>query len=234
MTTDGFSSYAALEKDGVTTSHHAVVADDKKSVGEVLPWVHIAISNAKRSILDTYHDIKAEFLQLYLNEFCYKFNRRYLGFRLFDRLELCACTYRANFNIEFIDWQLADIHITISSLCGTGHVCQESLVRRLAKYLWLPNGAYGGEADFCGGLSDGKTGLAGFRSIYRNDGLDMSARKGYFFLDGRIVCLGSDIQAAMSDPINTAVEQCLAEGDAVYSVGGSGKQWSLPMLQISL
>ncbi|HIW44556.1 MAG TPA: IS1595 family transposase, partial [Candidatus Prevotella stercoripullorum] len=33
----------------------------------------------------------------YLNEFCYKFNRRYLGFRLFDRLELCACTYRANF-----------------------------------------------------------------------------------------------------------------------------------------
>ena len=39
------------------------------------------ISNAKRSILDTYHDIKAEFLQLYLNEFCYKFNRRYFGFR---------------------------------------------------------------------------------------------------------------------------------------------------------
>lgn len=78
-----------------------------------------------------------------------------------------------------------------------------------------------GEADFCGGLSDGKTGLAGFRSIYKNDGLDMSARKGYFFLDGRIVCLGSDIQAAMSDPINTAVEQCLAEGDAVYSVGGA-------------
>ena len=86
VTTDGFSSYASLEKDG-----------DKKSVGKVLPWVHIAISNAKRSILDTYHDIKAEFLQLYLNEFCYKFNRRYFGFRLFDRLELCACSYRADF-----------------------------------------------------------------------------------------------------------------------------------------
>lgn len=97
VTTDGFSSYASLEKDGVASSHQAVVTDDKKSVGKVLPWVHIAISNAKRSILDTYHDIKAEFLQLYLNEFCYKFNRRYLGFRLFDRLELCACTYRANF-----------------------------------------------------------------------------------------------------------------------------------------
>ena len=97
VTTDGFSSYASLGKDGVASSHHAVVTDDKRSVGKVLPWVHIVISNAKRSILDTYHDIKAEFLQLYLNEFCYKFNRRYLGFRLFDRLELCACTYRADF-----------------------------------------------------------------------------------------------------------------------------------------
>ncbi len=50
-----------------------------------------------RRILDTYHDIKGDFLQLYLNEFCYKFNRRYFGFHLFDRLELCACTYRTSF-----------------------------------------------------------------------------------------------------------------------------------------
>ena len=95
VTTDGYSSYASMEKDGAVASHQAVVMDDKKNVGKVLPWVHIAISNAKRSILDTYHDIKSEFLQLYLNEFCYKFNRRYFGFSLFDRLELCACTYKA-------------------------------------------------------------------------------------------------------------------------------------------
>lgn len=59
--------------------------------------MHIAISNAKRSILDTYHDIKAEFLQLYLNAFCYKFNQRCFGFRLFERFELCACSYKADF-----------------------------------------------------------------------------------------------------------------------------------------
>ena len=88
---------AYAEKNGVASSHHTVVTDDKRSVGKVLPWVHIVISNVKRSILDTYHDIKAEFLQLYLNEFCYKFNRRYFGCRLFDRLELCACSYRADF-----------------------------------------------------------------------------------------------------------------------------------------
>lgn len=52
---------------------------DKTIVGRVLPWVHISISNAKHSILDTYHDVKADFRQLYPNEFCYKLNRRYFG-----------------------------------------------------------------------------------------------------------------------------------------------------------
>ena len=49
VTTDGVSSYASLEKDGATSSHQTVVTDDKKSVEKVLPWVHIAISNAKRA-----------------------------------------------------------------------------------------------------------------------------------------------------------------------------------------
>ena len=60
--------------------------------------MHISIiSNAKRSIIDTYHDIKSEFLQLYLNEFCYKFNRKHFGFQLFGRFELCECSYKAEF-----------------------------------------------------------------------------------------------------------------------------------------
>ena len=97
VTTDGSPTYKNLVKDGAACSHEAVVMNSKEKVGKVLPWVHIVISNAKRSILDTYHDIRAEFLQLYLNEFCYKFNRRYFGFRLFERLELCACSYKADF-----------------------------------------------------------------------------------------------------------------------------------------
>ena len=51
-----------------------------------LKWVHIAISNAKRTLLGIYHKIKGCYLQLYLDEFCYKLNRRYFGDRLFDRL----------------------------------------------------------------------------------------------------------------------------------------------------
>lgn len=51
---------------------------DSKEIGKVLPWVHIAISNSKSLMKNIYHGIKPEFLQEYLNEFCYKFNRRYL------------------------------------------------------------------------------------------------------------------------------------------------------------
>jgi len=55
-----------------------------------LKWVHIAISNAKRTLLGIYHKIKGKYLQLYLDEFCYKLNRRYFGDKLFDRLTLAV------------------------------------------------------------------------------------------------------------------------------------------------
>ncbi len=60
----------------------------------MLPWVHIAISNAKRLLLDIHHDIEPQYLQNYLNEFCYKFNRRNFGDKLFDRLLIACITYK--------------------------------------------------------------------------------------------------------------------------------------------
>lgn len=62
---------------------HITQVIPKEKVGEVLPWVHIAISNAKLQLPISYHSIKPEFLQNYLDEFCYKFNRRYFGEALF-------------------------------------------------------------------------------------------------------------------------------------------------------
>lgn len=59
---------------------------------ETLRWVHITISNAKRTLLGNYHKIKGKYLQLYLNEFVYKLNRRYFGERLFDRLVIASIT----------------------------------------------------------------------------------------------------------------------------------------------
>ncbi len=47
-----------------------------KEVCRWLPWVHVAIANLKRFILGTYHGVSPQHLQEYLDEFCYRFNRR--------------------------------------------------------------------------------------------------------------------------------------------------------------
>ena len=69
---------------------HLTEKSDKTTTKETLKWVHIAISNAKRNLLGVYHKIKGKYLQAYLDEFCYKLNRRYFGERLFDRLVLAV------------------------------------------------------------------------------------------------------------------------------------------------
>ena len=67
---------------------HITEKSDKKTTESTLKWVHIAISNAKRALLGTFHKIKGKYLQLYLDEFCYKLNRRYFGNKVFDRLTI--------------------------------------------------------------------------------------------------------------------------------------------------
>ena len=61
-----------------------------EEINKVLPWVHIAISNAKSLLADTYHGMKGEFLQCYLDEFCYKFNRRYVEDIFVNVVRSCA------------------------------------------------------------------------------------------------------------------------------------------------
>ena len=71
---------------------HISERSTKESTKETLKWVHIYISNAKRNLLGNYHKIKGKYLQLYLNEFTYKLNRRYFGDRLFDRVVIAGIT----------------------------------------------------------------------------------------------------------------------------------------------
>jgi len=73
---------------------HIEERSSKETTKTVLQWVHITISNAKRWLLGIHHKIRGKYLQSYLNEFCYKLNRRYFGDRLFDRVILAmAKTY---------------------------------------------------------------------------------------------------------------------------------------------
>ena len=71
---------------------HISEKSNETTTKETLKWVHIAISNAKRNFTGNYHKIKKKYLQLYLNEFVYKLNRRYFGEKIFDRLVIANIT----------------------------------------------------------------------------------------------------------------------------------------------
>ena len=51
---------------------HIMVKSTKETTKTTLKWVHIAIINAKRTLLGRYDKIRGKYLQLYLDEFCYK------------------------------------------------------------------------------------------------------------------------------------------------------------------
>ncbi|MDR6238300.1 hypothetical protein HNQ88_001276 [Aureibacter tunicatorum] len=87
MKSDKSSSYTELSEK--VESHVAKVIKNE-AIEKELPWVDIAISNAKRWMLNTFHFVSQKHLQSYLDEFCYNFNRRYMRGELYDRL-LVVC-----------------------------------------------------------------------------------------------------------------------------------------------
>jgi len=81
--TDGLNIYNVLSKHGYTLNQKNY---DPKKQPEHLHWTHIIISNAKALIEGTFHWLDALHLQRYLNEFCYRFNRRWFKSGIFPRL----------------------------------------------------------------------------------------------------------------------------------------------------
>lgn len=65
----------------------------KHESGKILPWSSKAITNSKNLIKAVHHAIENSYLQNYLNEFCYKYNRRYFGEKVFDRLLITAVSF---------------------------------------------------------------------------------------------------------------------------------------------
>ncbi|MGQ9621214.1 MAG: IS1595 family transposase [Bacteroidales bacterium] len=84
---DNYSSYSKI-KDQVWC--HIPQKVGPKEADKVLPWVHTMIANAIRTLLGIHHMISNKYTQNYLDEFCYKVNRRNYGDHLFDR-SLIAC-----------------------------------------------------------------------------------------------------------------------------------------------
>ena len=94
LSTDDSTSYVNLAE---CVNTHQIYKSSNETTETVLPWVHVAIANAKRLLLDVHHKLKVEYLQYCLNEFCYKFNRRYFGGKIFDRLIVAAVTNPSDF-----------------------------------------------------------------------------------------------------------------------------------------
>ena len=76
---DVYRSYIPALKD--YKHEHGVYNPD----AGMLHWLHTMIGNAKVFILGTYHGLPKKNLQEYLDEFCYRFNRRHFP-NLCDRL----------------------------------------------------------------------------------------------------------------------------------------------------
>jgi transposase-like protein len=87
--TDGLPAYYSVKDLG--HKHQRKVAHGPQNK-ELLNWVHTVASNAKAFLLGTFHGIGKKHLQQYLNEFCYRFNRRQWEGQLFDRLVRACAT----------------------------------------------------------------------------------------------------------------------------------------------
>ena len=87
--TDGWRAYGilSLEK-GLEVESRPTPAS---KVDEWLPKVHTAIANLKRFLLGTFHGVSSPKLQKYLDEFVYRYNRRFWESQLPHRL-LSACS----------------------------------------------------------------------------------------------------------------------------------------------
>ena len=83
--TDDWSSYAKL---GVRGYCHTAVAErgDTQVAETFLPIIHLVFSNLNTWLRGIHHGVSPQHLQAYLNEFTFRFNRRFYPFNAFRSL----------------------------------------------------------------------------------------------------------------------------------------------------
>lgn len=76
VVTDAWKPYGDLGKLGYEHESH-VVGGDPEEATKWLPMVHLVFSNLKTWLQGTHHGVSRKHLQAYLNEFVFRFNRRF-------------------------------------------------------------------------------------------------------------------------------------------------------------
>ena len=82
--TDAWSGYAGLAPAGY--DHRPRILASGGDINAWLPFSHIVLSNFKRWALDIFHGVSPAHLQAYLDEYCYRLNRRQERQDLFRRI----------------------------------------------------------------------------------------------------------------------------------------------------
>ena len=76
VTTDDWTGYTGLRKAGY--DRHAIAqCGDPEVSEELMPVVHLVFSNLKTWLNGIHRGVSAKHLQAYLNEFTFRFNRRF-------------------------------------------------------------------------------------------------------------------------------------------------------------
>lgn len=81
---DGLSAFGALSEAGFV--HDPVPSNRLPDGVQPFPYLHTQISNAKAWIAGTFHGLGSQHLQAYLDEFCFRFNRRRMRSGVLERL----------------------------------------------------------------------------------------------------------------------------------------------------
>jgi transposase-like protein len=81
--TDAHRGYARLEARGY--QHEPTVEGSPQRGSAILPLIHLEFSNLKAWLIGTHHGrVEERHLQSYLNEFCFRHNRRFWRFSAFQ------------------------------------------------------------------------------------------------------------------------------------------------------
>ena len=101
IVTDGHASHMHIKEN--LAGHIPVLEYNPEEVAKsYLPWIHTVIGECRTGIAAIHKEIDSRFEQLYLNEYCWKFNRRFFRnssdskYDLFDRLVKIAAIYTSD------------------------------------------------------------------------------------------------------------------------------------------
>ena len=119
IVTDDWSGYAGLGKRGY---EHFAVAEcgDPEVAEQYLPIIHLVFANLKTWLIGIHHGVSHQHLQAYLNEFTFRFNRRFYPFNAFRSLLGIAGDTSAPTYADFTRESGGTLHVAVMGVNRIG------------------------------------------------------------------------------------------------------------------